>query len=104
MFLLNPIIGMLHNQALNRWHPILFYEAPFPGPAESGKPVRMRSKGHHTEGYATREAAVAGANELAEKVAGARLAIEQDIEWAGDGVPALNLLCAESDGKVVLVG
>lgn len=40
MLILNSIWAMLHNQKLNRWHPILFQEAPFPGPDDGRKLCR----------------------------------------------------------------
>jgi hypothetical protein len=59
--LLNPIIAMLHNEKTDRWHPIVFVEAPLPGP---NPPVtRHRSKMHHTTGFETRAEAEANARD-----------------------------------------
>jgi hypothetical protein len=90
----NPVIGMLHNTKLNRWHPILFVEAPLPGPPDVGEPVRHKSKGHHTAGFETRELALARAEELAKQIAPdsigpVSMSLEKDILWDGDGIPAL---------------
>lgn len=94
----NPIIGILHNAKENKWHPIVFVESPLPGPDEPGKPVRHRSKMHHTGGFATREEAVANASgDIKAKIEGAKLALEEDIEWDGDGTPALTAFFAGSD-------
>jgi hypothetical protein len=104
----NPIVAMLRNVRANRWHPIVYYESPLPGPADTDKPVRHKSKGHHTEGFATREEAVASAKQLAEVVAKecsdtgkCRLALEEDIPWGGDGIPANMAFFVETaDGKL----
>ena len=95
MFLLNPVVAMLYNTGLQRWHPVLFVECPLPGPESPGKPVRHKSHMHHTGGFPTREAALDGANELVrtivmEKYApSVRLLVDGDIPWDGEGVPAL---------------
>lgn len=89
----NPIIALLYNAKLNRWHPILYYESPLPGNPENL--VRHKSKGHHTEGFATRDEAVASAKQLAEQLAKeeccdvpAKFALEEDMPWDGEGIPA----------------
>ena len=55
--------GMLHNTRTNRYHPMPFRYAPPPsGDLFEGTPRavgRFRSIGHHTEGFATLEEAVA---------------------------------------------
>lgn len=93
MMLFNPIISLLHNVKLNRWHPIIFVEAPLPGPPDESRPVRHKSKGHHTEGFSVRDEAVAEARKLSERVApnvagAVQLALAQDLPWDGEGVPA----------------
>lgn len=42
-----------------RFHPCFFSEAPFPGSQQPHGFVRLRSRGHHTEGFATVEEATA---------------------------------------------
>lgn len=89
MFLVNPIIALILNVPANRWHPVLFAESPLPG---GGGPIRHKSKGHHTTGFATREEAEAYArNDLAPKVndGTVRLELEAVFGWDGEGVPAL---------------
>jgi hypothetical protein len=104
--MLNPIIAMLHNVGANRWHPIVFIEHPLPGPYDAAKPHRHKSSGHHTEGFETREAAVANVNdELSGKIASralglTRIALDDDIEWDGEGIPAIVAFFVEVDGKV----
>ena len=51
---------MLHNTATDRWHPIFFRPAPMPSGTDTDrKMMRHRSWGHHTDGFATLEEAVA---------------------------------------------
>jgi hypothetical protein len=102
----NPVVSMLHNVKLNRWHPILFYESPLPGPPSPDKPVRHRSKGHHTQGFDTREAALISAKDLAEKIAPesigpVSLALEADFPWDGEDIPAMVVYFAINKGKAV---
>lgn len=92
--MLNPIVGMIHNQKADRWHPVIFREAPLPGPPEPDKPVRHKSAGHHTEGFETREAALESVPELAarlEEQSGQKpkLALEKDFPWDGEEIPAM---------------
>lgn len=87
VMLIDPVIAMLHNQHENRWHPILFELAPLPGSVVS--PARYKSKGHHTAGFENRELAIEGAKKLSAQVEGARLFIEEDIEWDGLELPAM---------------
>lgn len=94
--LVNPIVAMIHDVENKRWHPILYVEAPLPGPDRDGKPVRHKSKMHHTTGFPTREAALANAKELAETVVkegcwtSCKMAIAdgEDIPWDGKDIPA----------------
>ena len=92
----NPIVKMLHNVEGNRWHPIVFVEKPLPGPPDPKKPVRYKSKMHHTSGYSTRDEAVIRAGELMENlkdecVGEPKLQIPDggDIQWDGEGVPTI---------------
>jgi len=102
--LLNPIVAILHNNKENRWHPIIFAESPLPGPDTPDKPVRHRSKGHHTAGFESRAEAVTNINEkLVPELPGLRLALEADLEWDGDGIPASTTFFAEISGKLVPV-
>jgi hypothetical protein len=106
--MLNPIIALLHNPLAQRWHPVLFYESPLPGPDTPDKPVRHRSKGHHTEGFATREEALAYIE--TEMLPAVRkisigeptLSCDKAFPWDGDGVPAMVVyFSAPVDGKCV---
>lgn len=104
----NPIVAMLHNTKLDRWHPITFREAPLPGPPSADKPIRHKSQGHHTDGFATREEAVVFAKELAVKIktvvstdGGAKTCLDEDIPWDGEGVPAISTFFTESEISVV---
>lgn len=89
----NPIIALLHNVKLNRWHPIIFQEAPLPGPPTDPRPTRHKSVGHHTMGFPVRDEAVAAARETGEKIrpqaiGPVQLALAQDLPWDGEDVPA----------------
>lgn len=92
--LFNPIVALVHDATVNRWHPILYAESPLPGPPSSGKPVRHKSKCHHTQGFATREEGLAGAKVLADQVVehglapSVKMAVTEDLEWDGQDVPA----------------
>jgi len=97
----NPIIAILHNQKTNAWHPILFTESPLPGPPSADKPIRHKSKMHHTTGFPERNKAVDYSRaELAQHVPGAKFALKGDIEWDGEDTPALVLFFGEVDGEL----
>lgn len=91
----NPVIAMLHNTKDQRWHPVVFVESPLPGPPSDDKPVRHKSKMHHTTGFPTREEAVVNVREsLAAQVrehaiGDVRFHLDGDIEWDGEGIPAM---------------
>lgn len=102
---LNPIVANLHNVQTNRFHPILFIESPLPGPPSDDKPIRHKSKGHHTEGFETREEAIAHCQELIpqlipDSIGEPRLCIDKDFPWDGDDIPAMVVVFIERDGKL----
>lgn len=84
----SPVVAMLHNTALNRWHPILFWNYPRPSEDENEPATRYKSRGHHTEGFDTQEAANGHAKELAERQSG-RFVPDLIYQWDGEGVPAM---------------
>jgi hypothetical protein len=94
--LVNPIVAMIHDIKNNRWHPILYVENPLPGPPDANKPVRHKSKMHHTTGFTDRAVALQNAKELADTVVkegcwtSCKMAIAEgeDIPWDGTDVPA----------------
>lgn len=107
--LVNPVVAMMHNQKLNRWHPVIFREAPLPGPESADKPVRHKSSGHHTEGFEKREDAVMEAQKIARQIveqdmwSSCSLCLEpdQDAPWDGEGIPAdVGFFMPDGDGKV----
>jgi hypothetical protein len=54
------ILCILHDEGKDRYHTAYFTEAPFPGPVPSNPGlIRLKSRGHHTEGFATFEEAQA---------------------------------------------
>jgi len=93
--LLNPIIAILKNEKLNRWHPIIFDESPLPGPDSEDKPIRHQSKGHHTNGFKRRDLAIKEVRSIVERMVTENkankpgYAIEEDILWDGVGIPAI---------------
>lgn len=88
---------ILFNTATRRYHPMLFRDSPLPGPPYDGKPRRLRSIGHHTEGFDNREAAeLFILNDPA--CDGAVFEVDHLIEWDGEGVPAS--VCFLVDGRV----
>jgi hypothetical protein len=102
-----PVIAMLHNTKLKRWHPIVFVESPLPGPDSDDKPVRHKSKGHHTTGFATRQEALdCIKNDLGPKIktnaiGEVRECVEKDFAWDGEDTPAMTVFFGEQDGKTV---
>ncbi len=90
----NPVVLMLHNRKLNRWHPILFWECPPPS-GEMGDGFRWKSKGHHTNGFDNREEAVKSAMDLCKNQHEAKVGgnvyykLTVDIEWDGEETPAM---------------
>lgn len=104
--ILNPIVAMLHDTTADRWHPLLFREAPLPGGERTL--VRHKSKGHHTVGFATREEALVGCHEMAEKlkadaIGDVRMCLTKAFLWDGEGVPAMVIFFKDIDGQTVPV-
>lgn len=101
IFMLNPVFGMLYNTSQKRWHPILFEYHPFPGPDDDRRPdgkelVRVRSKGHHTIGFDSRESALADIRSSCEKIEPCPIIDEsKDIQWDGEGIPAMSALLVD---------
>ena len=96
----NLIFAMLHNTATDRWHPILFYESPLPGPPHEGKPIRHKSKGHHTEGFNTRDEAVIYCETRAKEL-NASLCIEKAFAWDGEETPAMVVFFATCGDELI---
>jgi hypothetical protein len=102
MFMMTPAWGMLFNTKEKRWHPILFVESPLPGPSSDDKPIRLKSKGHHTTGFATREEALAEIKKISADIQPDPIMdLEKDIPWDGEDIPAMVVLLA--DKKLVLM-
>ncbi len=102
MFMMTPAFAMLFNTKLKRWHPIMFVESPLPGPHAADKPIRLKSKGHHTVGYESREAALQGIKEASAKIEPMPIVdAEKDIPWDGNGIP--DMICFASENKLVFL-
>jgi hypothetical protein len=102
----NPVIAILFNAATKRWHPVVFVQAPLPGPDRPDKPIRHLSRMHHTEGFGTRAEALDDlTNSLRPRVESiatgrTRVATEVDLVWDGQRTPLLNEFFTERDGKL----
>jgi hypothetical protein len=102
MMLLNPIIAILYNEKLDRYHAIIYEEKPMPG---GGGIMRHKSKMHYTDGHTTLEECVAYVHDdfvpaLKEKevVSSVALCLEAPIIWDGEGIPAMvNFFEIEAD-------
>jgi hypothetical protein len=104
--IISPIISMLHNTKLSRWHPIIFRESPLPGGGGSMQSIRYKSVGHHTEGFETREAALAAIDSIIEKITPDCVGpvvkcLDGDFLWDGEGIPAMVVFFATEDGKAI---
>lgn len=109
--MLYPVIAMLHNKKLDRWHPIIFVESPLPGPYSEDKPVRHKSQGHHTEGFATKQEAIKhikkdlGPLVEAKAIGEVRNCLDKAFAWDGEGTPVMMVFFGEREGKTVpLIG
>ena len=92
--IINPIVCLIHNLKLNRWHPVYFRESPAPSDDGTGISVRYKSGGHHTEGFPTREDAIESAKDIAVRLEPSsfgpvRLCLDNDFPWDGEDVPAM---------------
>ena len=79
---------VLHDVTTDRFHPAFFEEHPMPGlvlPSEEVETIRLKSKMHHTEGFATKEEAIANMkDDLAQKIQLLPLnVVEEPVEWDG---------------------
>lgn len=93
------LVKMLHNIEAKKWHPIFYYDKPFPGGFKDGgindAVIRYKSKGHHTTGFDKREDAVKSANELIDTLRNrdhdtvlVEIDEKDDILWDGKEIPA----------------
>ncbi|MGO8792914.1 MAG: hypothetical protein ACLQVL_36765 [Terriglobia bacterium] len=92
--IVEPIVGIIHNVKLNKWHPVYFRESPPPSSDGKESCQRYKSGGHQTEGFATREEGLEGAKKLAEAlkphaIGAIHLALDGDFLWDGEDIPAM---------------
>ena len=99
---MNHVVANLHNVKTNRYHPILFREAPQPSWKPGDKLVRSKSAGHHTAGFDTRDEALTECRSIADRQH-ARLCISKDFAWEGEDTPAMVVFFGEKDGETVPV-
>lgn len=89
---------MLINLSTNTFHPIMYFEHPFPGGDQSEgnkRLVRYQSKGHHTAGFASREEAMKHVDELVPRIKSVgydtvTVECDSNLEWDGMDIPADN--------------
>lgn len=86
------VVAMLHNQKMNKWHPIIFVPNPLPGGSDTV--MRYKSTQHHTEGFESRTDALSSIED--DEFKSYLKFTENDIPWTGEGVPALVCFRAES--------
>ena len=93
------------NMAENTFHPIVFTDHPLPGEYDVNKPIRLKSKMHHTGGFQTREEAIVNINisllpNVQENFIGEPvLDLDTELSWDGDGIPAIS--CLFANGKLI---
>ncbi len=93
---MEALVMMLKNTATNTYHPIMYFEKPFPDLESEGnrKLIRYKSKGHRTVGFTDRQEAIDSIDkELSvEKLQSLgytrNLELEGDLEWDGKDIPA----------------
>lgn len=93
---LAPVVGILRNIGLNRWHPALFEPEPVEGDRKIENVSRYRSRGYLTEGYPSRQECIEGARELASSIrkhatCPVLLSLERDITWDGEDFPSMGV-------------
>ena len=77
---------------------------PLPGPPSTSKPVRHKSKMHHTTGFDTREEAVASVDEkrFKDQFGDFKRAFEEDIPWDGEGTPVITAYFSGDGTKILM--
>jgi len=79
-------IGMIHNEKLDRWHPVMFRMSPLPGGSDID---RLKSNGHHTDGFMTRDEAIAHVeSRLIPELPDVTFDREYVQPWDGESIPA----------------
>lgn len=93
---MEALVMMLKNTKENTYHPIMYFESPFPGGFESEvnkKTVRYKSKGHRTTGFLDRQEAIDTIkSELEDRLVDIGYKVNKeldgDLEWDGIDIPA----------------
>ena len=93
---LAPVVGIVRNVSLNRWHPVYFEPDPLEDERKIENVSHYRSKGLLTEGYPSREERIKGARELASWISKRTacpvlLSLERDITWDGEDFPSIGI-------------
>lgn len=91
------LAAMIHDSTHDKWHPVIFRDAPLPGPDRRGKPRRLKSVGHHTTGFPDRTEAETWLKAMHE-----HLPYDNTLfPWDGAGVPALVVFCDEEGTRII---
>lgn len=103
---MNPIIAIIHNVALNTFHPALFLESPMPGGQHGTTIIRHKSKMHHTTGFDSRDEAVQNITQdfipkATQHFGEPLLALTVDVGWDGDGIPAMVVFFVSVEGQLI---
>jgi hypothetical protein len=93
---MEALVMMLKNTSTGRFHPMFYFESPLPGGIESDANkqfIRYKSKGHHTDGFDTRELALESiTTKLIDQIKSVgynpNLELDGDLEWNGKDIPA----------------
>ena len=92
------ITALIHNTAKDTWHPVAFRDSPMPGPSPTLR--RVKSMGHHTEGFATRDLAITWIQESQFK--DAPFDANSVFAWDGENVPAIVSFLDASGTRILL--
>lgn len=81
-------ISVLFNTKENTYHPMMYFEKPFPG--DSSNLIRFKSHGHRSIGFKDREEALKTIQpEIKDRSEGYLFYedLKNDIKWNGEGIP-----------------
>jgi len=92
---MEALVMMLKNVKENTYHPIMYFESPFPGGYDSESNmsiIRYKSKGHRTTGFSDRQDAVNSIeveieSKLKEMGYNLNKELDGDLEWDGIDIP-----------------
>lgn len=92
------LAAMIHDATHDKWHPVIFRDAPLPGADQPGKPRRLKSVGHHTAGFPNCAEAETWLKAMHEGLPYDKEAL---FPWDGEGIPALVVFCNEEGTRII---